>query len=386
MRKLRCDLAICFHESLENWHQITDRLDRFFILLEQYGLSENLHYWGRYKLHRKIRSSLPDILSQLKKSPPESFELGDIRNVEIEEDLSLGIDFFSDRQLSIRLIINEKYFTPNLLENMIGFILDLYRDYSQEADLGPTKISLEGVPFQRIRPARVMSSFLDDGIIDFYDHIYYNRRAEERQKEDEGYTVYLGDTLVDPTSSDYLSGFNGDIDKIRTADLPAPWSRSNEGSLTIIRYLDDLSASDAEIAEMFTKRLKWLYENLRPGIDDHWNELGDNREDYFNLQTHSLLTFYNDYLKKGFKSMVINPDGSIDEELFSSIKSWISNHRLPDNTPLETMDIIMPNRDSVLQIYERAKSIGVAKVLYPDNKRRLWNPFPEGEWLDLFIK
>jgi hypothetical protein len=379
MKRLRSNFTICFNESLENWHQSTDRLNIFFMLITKYGFTDHLHYWGKIRLFRKIKT-LDEVIDIMKQSVPDRYIFGDIKKADVSGKLMLSIDFLSDCEFDIMIIFDEKYFACDLLDRNIALILDAYR---QIGCLGsPSEISLEGINIPEIRPKRLLSGISSNsGIVNFYEKDYFSGLADKQRENALSYKVYSGDQLENPEDYNYLSGHNGDIDQLRTADLPEIWKRTSAGSLTIIRFLDDLFLPDKDIKDILMKRQKWIYDNLRPKLDGDWNEKGDYREGYFNLIPWPYLTFYNSSLKKGFKSMAINPDGSIDEDLFNMIKSWINNSKLPDNTPIKSMDIILPSRESALKIFEKAKAIGVGKVLYAGQNNELWNPHPEGNWL-----
>ena len=86
--------------------------------------------------------------------------------------------------------------------------------------------------------------------------------------------------------------------------------------------------------------------------------------------------------KSGYKAVVVYPDGSVNDELVSEMQSWISAGQLPNGKPLEDLSLILPTRESCLQVVDRAKSIGVFQVLYSNDEGKLFNPFPLGMWRD----
>lgn len=82
------------------------------------------------------------------------------------------------------------------------------------------------------------------------------------------------------------------------------------------------------------------------------------------------------------KATALNPDESHDEELFQELKNWIAKKQTPDGKSINSIGIILPNRESCLKIKPIADQYGIAKLVYPSNDGQFWNPFPKGLWVE----
>ena len=84
--------------------------------------------------------------------------------------------------------------------------------------------------------------------------------------------------------------------------------------------------------------------------------------------------------RHGYKATICGEDGSVDEQLFEEMESWIEAGETPEGEELRALHLVLPSCDAAVRIRDRADELGADKVLYMDNDGDLWNPFPEGDW------
>ena len=347
--------SIKFLDIKDNWRKENPELiDHLIKNFRKLSFWNKIQYIG--KQGKKSLTKLDNITNNLLNSKDDLI-LSISKNNSETQEIDIMIDF-TDYELRIVIsVINKSLeeYSKNIIDDLICFTENLYNDYKNNAIIGPNiNIGLSDIDYFRIKPLKRDLTFKLSNIVDFFDRKYHQISEDGRLNE---------------------------IDKLCKSKIPEKVKKIINDNLVIFMFIDDLSNKN-EIMEALTEHDRWLYKNIEMKIDSDFNELGDYREGYFNLKPYPPLTFYNSNLQKGFKSIVLNPDGSYDEEIFEMIMIWLKNKKLPDNTPLKTIDIILPNRESALKIYDKAKQIGVDKVLYVGKDKQYWNPFPSGLWIE----
>ncbi len=109
------------------------------------------------------------------------------------------------------------------------------------------------------------------------------------------------------------------------------------------------------------------------------NPPGDEEVPTHGFAPHPPLTLYDPVSRHGYKVVAASKDGRVPAGALAEIAAWVEAGRLPDGTPLEAVGIILPAREAALKIREQARAAGVSRVVYTDNKRTLWDPFPPGD-------
>ena len=172
-----------------------------------------------------------------------------------------------------------------------------------------------------------------------------------------------------------------EVETLLSLDLPDWVDRRDKDDLVILRWVDRFDDED-HIRERLTKTHLWLVEHLDPPIHLNYTEQGDRRSNPSDRIESERLTFYAPLVRHGYKATICREDGSVDEQLFEEMESWIEAGETPEGEELHALHLVLPSRDAALRIREGADELGVEKVLYMDNDGDLWDPFPEGEWLD----
>lgn len=154
----------------------------------------------------------------------------------------------------------------------------------------------------------------------------------------------------------------------------------------ILTWIEDLSDEQA-ISQALTERNQWLHQYIPLSRNSSYNAFGDvkNMEVYLGMSSNIHLTYYETdvyNIPYGFQSMVILPNGSTDEVLLNNLSTWIEDEKLPDGTPIKKIGLIVQDREAALLIFDRAKKMGLYKVLYMDDEGHFWDINPSGLWLN----
>ena len=208
--------------------------------------------------------------------------------------------------------------------------------------------------YPRPKPPRKHPRWPIGSLVDFMSKSYF------LQKVDDGKNLY---------------------EKLRLEPLPPGVICKEQEDLLVFvwaNYNDD----DEQIATGRLRQETYLSQWLEWPIAAGYNKWGDKQEMIWGQKPHPPLTFYDEVTNEGYKAVVENPDGSLDEALFTEIASWLSEKFLPDKTTLSRLHLIVPNRKTALAIRQRADQIGISKVLYTADDKMLWNPWPPGQWLE----
>ena len=172
-----------------------------------------------------------------------------------------------------------------------------------------------------------------------------------------------------------------EINTLLSLDLPDWVDRRETGDLVILRWVDRFD-DEEHIRDRLARRLLWLVEHLDPPVSPGVTEQGDRAANPTGRTESDSLTFYAPLVRHGYKATICREDGSVDEQLFEEMESWIEAGETGEGEELHALHLVLPSRDAALRIRERADELGIDKVLYMDNDGNLWDPFPEGDWLD----
>ncbi|KAB2929247.1 MAG: hypothetical protein F9K24_20300 [Leptonema illini] len=167
------------------------------------------------------------------------------------------------------------------------------------------------------------------------------------------------------------------VDDLRKAPVPEGFIKEESDGLTMIRLVEDLS-SRTLLRERLMAFEDWLIEVLKPKIDPDYNEFGDMRAPLMNPQPAEGATFVS--FAAAYKAVVLDPDGRLDEDVMQELLSYLSQGKLPDGTEIDSVLLILPNRESAIRIHDTALARGIESVLYATDDGQLWDPFPLGEW------
>lgn len=326
-------------------------LDTLFSLLAKIALVDTYHYIieeGREEYLQFSSFTQLTELSQEAQSEKTYLILSDKDNPESDTaHISLS-------PAKISVVCSSRYesdrdLPPLLITQSISAITECYSELRQKYRFGPLMgLEYYDIPYQKIHPPRDMYPWGESKAVDFISEEYY---------------------------ASYLQVGNTKIQALIEAPLPEGVCRFRQGDLIILQWIND-SDTIEKISEQLARRDKWYAESLSLPIQSDYNELGDRQELTHGWEKHPILTFYEPVGQIGYRMTLPYEDNSLNEDTVEEIASWIKNESLPDSTPIRKLNLIVPDRHSALSILDEAKSIGVKKVIYPDDNGRFWDPDP----------
>jgi hypothetical protein len=344
--------SLTFKEHGQEWWKQPTHLSHVLQAIQVAGLGVEFRYCGKYDNAKLKRIGPLDTLL------PEtaSWEANSYILTSSKENGGFSLELtFRNWMLNILLRVEGQALDTRrevILEQLIRFACQLGAAFRDTALLGPAfHITLFNVGYPRPCPPRKDPQWPIGSLVDFVS------------KE---YLIQTGKTEA--------------LEKLLTTSLPDGVVREECNDLIIFRWVDIL-LDDKLVATRRSMQEQWFSKTLCWPVASGYNNFGDCLETLWAPQTHPILTFYVPTYKHGYKAIVQNPDGTIDDGLFSQMASWVKVGGLPDGTPLDQLNLILPNRESALGVRQRAKVIGIKKALYTDNKGNLWNPQPPGLWL-----
>jgi hypothetical protein len=172
-----------------------------------------------------------------------------------------------------------------------------------------------------------------------------------------------------------------DFAKLKRARMPEAAAYETHGDLIVLRWISD-PVDDDSIARACARNEAWLGRTLDPPPQSGWNAAGDQEVDIPGLEPHPPFTLYDPDAEHGYKTVAATRAGKLaPSTALDEIARWLRAGRLPDRTPVSGVTIIVPTRAAALKLHDRADAIG-ARIVYTDDDARLWDPFPEGEWIE----
>lgn len=354
--RILLDLEITF-SSVENLDLLNEpflkevidtfRNEKHFKLLRYYGSGARL---------QKIEKIEPVQLAK-KISKSSLIYLCDHSNPNKSDNLYRFLIDFSIRNSEARIMIEINHIELKDISNSIAFFvktLDVFINmFKGKIKLNlASSIRLPGIEYPRIRPPRFTGRYIRESIVDIINP--NNIEFDDEEKITKSLCLY---------------------------ELPNSVVRRKIGKYYCIDWTGNTIESLFYLQKILSERERWLYEN--GGFElDGFNENGDEADGLWGGIPTEYLTFYREFDGTGLKATVLNPDGSYDEKLFKELKDWTEKRQMPDGTLVNSIGIILPNRESCLKIKPIAEQFDFAKVLYPSDDGQLWNPFPKGSWLE----
>ena len=187
-------------------------------------------------------------------------------------------------------------------------------------------------------------------------------------------------TFLDPAFHDsgHVWAKPAEIAALTEPPPRAPAVVTTHNGLITVRWTKTLD--DDAIAAASTGHDCWI-RRIETERERRFNEEGDQAISPGDAKPLPPLTLYNPYVKAGFKTVLVMPDGEPEDSDWDEAKALIQAHALPDGTPLDALWVIVPLREHALSLHSRAVEAGFESTLYPDSRGRFWDPLPPGPWL-----
>jgi hypothetical protein len=174
-----------------------------------------------------------------------------------------------------------------------------------------------------------------------------------------------------------LRGSPDIVNKVARAAVPVGVERIERDELVILRWLDSV-ANPIDVATALSQYERWLSRLLPTQPAYGYNDLGDLEDAPEERVAKAPWTFYDERRKVAYKAIMVDSDGGVDDDLWTSLVQAIKGGA-KTNTKVR---LIVPLRDLALGLRVRARAAGFDAVLYVDEERRFWNPDPPGEWVE----
>jgi hypothetical protein len=192
-------------------------------------------------------------------------------------------------------------------------------------------------------------------------------------------------TFIDPAfhKTEHPYARPGESEKLTAPPPPSPAKMSKDGDLVVVRWARSLA--DDDLVAAAAGHNAWITSRIDTKIEEHFNELGDQRE-LVDGRPKPPLTIYAADWEWGYKAVLVLPDGSVEDDAWNEAAKIAKAKKLADGSPVASMRIVVPLREHVFMVADRAKKAGFDAVLYPDDKGAFWNPDPPGNWLTPPVK
>jgi len=159
---------------------------------------------------------------------------------------------------------------------------------------------------------------------------------------------------------------------------PAPAQVTETDDLVTVRWAKTLD--EDEVLAAASDHDAWIADRLKLDLQPGFNELGDQREERGDAEARPPLTLYDTDNEVGYKAVLVLPDGSVEQDAWDEAAAIATAHQLPDGTPVKYLRLVVPLREHVFPLRERAKQAGFDTVVYPDDDGQFWDPDPPGAW------
>ena len=253
-------------------------------------------------------------------------------------------------KIELRVVVEplevEKHRATALDELVAAFVraLAVWRGVAT-LDQGQIKVEYAGTspPYARMRNPRVNPRYPQRSLVTFLDP--RNTSSEDVKR------------LLAPPPAHATITKHGDVVEVR-------WTKS----------LDD----DA-IARASTWHDCWIRRSVTEP-DRNFNEHGDERVLAGNAKPKAPLTLYNPWWKRGFKAVLVTPEGELEESAWNDALSVLKARAFPDGEPIEKLWIVVPLREHAIAVHDRVVAAGFEAAVYA-GPRDFWDPVPPGPWL-----
>ena len=184
-----------------------------------------------------------------------------------------------------------------------------------------------------------------------------------------GVTHYLGQRWLKRTGDGAL------LNKLLREPLPTGASRKIDGDVVLLAFIDDVRDAPT-VAHARAAHEQWISRIVPTEPARGWNAEGDRIVIPAEPQPLAPLTLYDPGPKVGYKAIVVQPDGGIDEGIWAELKAILQNGALPDGTPVASLRLIVPVRDNALALHDHAVREGFEMVIYPRGQGVFWQVHP----------
>jgi hypothetical protein len=313
---------------------------------------KSLRYWGKYGQKGKAIDKSSDLSGQLKAIKSGVHVLSDVAEGEASTELRISIR---------KELIGIQLFRDIAMENLArecAELQDLFR--LLYADLKSVQfpllssIALPEIDYRKPRPAKRWRKFDPWGIVDF-----------------------IKPSQVDFPDAKLITH------KLTSGALPKGVVRHKIDEDMIAVDWSKMVLPELGVDRLLSQRSVWYSQNSEFEKDSDYNEAGDLRVDVFQNKKANDLTFYDAMTQTGFRAIGFDPKSqSYEEDKVKKLEAMLKKGKTSEGFPLLKAYVVVSKREFALHLKSALEGRQLAGVLYADDAGQLWNPFPEGLWLD----
>lgn len=158
------------------------------------------------------------------------------------------------------------------------------------------------------------------------------------------------------------------LDRLLRAPLPPGAHRVIDGDVLRLSFLDRID-DPAAVAAARSQHEVWLGSVVTAPPSQVAADAADILLDLSGARPRDPLTLYDERTRTGYKGIVVEPDGSVDEGTWEDMLEIVRGGALPDGTPVASLRLIVPRREDGITILDRALADGFEMVVYPSGSR-----------------
>ena len=212
-------------------------------------------------------------------------------------------------------------------------------------------MSDSGFAYPRPRPPVTHRRYEVSSVLDFVDKRFHESEHERARPED--------------------------ATRLATTATPKRVARTDRDGLLSMRWIDGCDDERA-LAVASGHHEMWIASALACDPDEEWNEHGDQLVEPHSRSRRAPFTFFDPEEKVGYKAIVVDAKGKPDPEIWKEMTAALASR----GKSVEAIRLVAPVRKSAIAIADRARKAGFDAVVYPDDDDQLWNPTPEGWWIE----
>lgn len=346
------DLLTSFSAKLGDAYQYRDIV---IALVEAFNSDVFPIFPAKARLNKKkVELTLVDDLTQ---------HLGDSREFELElvrrkagrSAITITIEVTSG-QIDVEILASENEFGSlhnNIFISQAAVFESLIAKYGDQLVVSAyCGSSVRNLSFVRVRPPRDFEIVDPTSIVDIVDTKYFHNPDQKAFAQ-----------------------------KLFSKQLPEKTSRANVGGVAIICWHTDPAITASSVAISLTKRDIWLHETGIGKVKEGWNQYGDVVSDPIGAMPHKDVTLYSPVLETAYQAVHSASSTEDQRRALEKLATLLKSGQLADGSNLVNAIIVADSRKQALKILGQAKTKGIGKALYPANDH-LWDPDPNGEWLE----
>ena len=243
----------------------------------------------------------------------------------------------------------------SLITTPVAVMRQVVEKYKDAVRFGARcSVSVRNLPYPRVRPPKTWPVVDTATVVDLFDVRFETQRG-------------AGDAAQ----------------RLSTHPVPAFAVRDQVGDVVILQWGTDAElADDKAIRARLSQRDRWLAEVLEAPLAGGWNAKGETEASPVGAQPHPPLTLYSPPLGVGYKAVHSAEGDQAVRETLRRVGRWIADKKIDDGTPVSDVIVIAESRQAVDTLRPLAQAEGIAHIVYAGEDGKMWNPYPEGEWME----